>query len=709
MRKKSFFTTMALLFILSAVRMNAQVAIGSHESPQSFSQLEIVSGNNTGLRLPQISTTVQRDAIFTNAAGFKSNPLSKGLQIFNMETGCVETWNGTKWIQWCDDATTPGTPATAMNANNNPVLNINTAINPPIVTHTTSGATGIGTPNNLPQGVSASWVNGEIIISGTPTTAGTFEYSIPLLGGNGTETATGTITVKNCSSAPATPGAISGIPSSAINSGATFTATITAVTGATSYAWTLPSGLTGSSTTNSITITGTTAGTYAAGTISVIASNDCGNSSSRASTTAVTVNSCSAAPGTPGTISGIPSSAINLNATFTATITAVTGATSYAWTLPSGLTGTSTTNSITITGATAGTYAAGTISVIASNNCGNSSSRASATAVTVKNCSSAPSQPGTITISPSTVNLNATFTASVTNVAGATSYTWTLPSGLTGTSTTNSITITGATAGTYAAGTISVIASNDCGNSSSRASTTAVTVNNAISGCTLNTVGGGSLTFMNYNLGANTNVQTMSPAQQAAHTTPEDNCGDLYQWGRAEDGHQIRTSGTTPTLATSNTPNHTEFITSSSSDWLSGDRNDGLWGNGTKTANDPCPPGWRVPSITELRSIANGGSLITFSGSTTSGNYWKWNSSGTPGWLIYPNTAGTGAPALFLPAAGSRSYATGSLNGVGTNGYYWSSSVSSASACGFSFNSSAVNPANLSARGGGFSIRCVAE
>ena len=106
MKKKSFCTMMALLFlIMSAERMSAQVTVGSDKLPETFSQLEIVSGDNTGLRLPQIETTEQRDAMFTNAAGFKDNPLSKGLQIFNLETGCVETWTGTKWISWCDDST----------------------------------------------------------------------------------------------------------------------------------------------------------------------------------------------------------------------------------------------------------------------------------------------------------------------------------------------------------------------------------------------------------------------------------------------------------------------------------------------------------------------------------------------------------------------------------------------------------------------------
>jgi hypothetical protein len=72
----------------------------------------------------------------------------------------------------------------------------------PSITHTTNGATGIGTAVNLPTGVSANWASNTITISGTPTQSGTFHYSIPLSGGCGFVNATGTITVNPL---PATP------------------------------------------------------------------------------------------------------------------------------------------------------------------------------------------------------------------------------------------------------------------------------------------------------------------------------------------------------------------------------------------------------------------------------------------------------------------------------------------------------------------------
>ena len=63
------------------------------------------------------------------------------------------------------------------------------------ITHNTEGATGIGTATGLPSGVTAAWSSNIITISGTPAVSGVFSYSIPLTGGFGSVSATGTITV----------------------------------------------------------------------------------------------------------------------------------------------------------------------------------------------------------------------------------------------------------------------------------------------------------------------------------------------------------------------------------------------------------------------------------------------------------------------------------------------------------------------------------
>ena len=62
-----------------------------------------------------------------------------------------------------------------------------------------------------------------------------------------------------------------------------------------------------------------------------------------------------------------------------------------------------------------------------------------------------------------------------------------------------------------------------------------------------------------------------------------------------------------------------------------------------------------------------------------------------------------------LPAAGLRNYNNAALNNVGTNGFYWSSTVNSTNSHYLNFNSGNVNPGNSTNRAYGFSVRCVAE
>ncbi|MDO9552373.1 glycine-rich domain-containing protein [Rhodonellum sp.] len=59
----------------------------------------------------------------------------------------------------------------------------------------TSLATGIGIPTGLPAGVTPNWDSNIITLTGTPSESGTFNYTIPLTGGCGTVSATGTIIV----------------------------------------------------------------------------------------------------------------------------------------------------------------------------------------------------------------------------------------------------------------------------------------------------------------------------------------------------------------------------------------------------------------------------------------------------------------------------------------------------------------------------------
>lgn len=83
---------------------------------------------------------------------------------------------------------------------------------------------------------------------------------------------------------------------------------------------------------------------------------------------------------------------------------------------------------------------------------------------------STPDQPSTIS-GPTDICEGETVTYSVTNDPSADSYTWTIPNGWTGTSTTNSITVTA----DNSSGNLTVIANNSCGGSDQQ--TISVTVN----------------------------------------------------------------------------------------------------------------------------------------------------------------------------------------------------------------------------------------
>jgi hypothetical protein len=76
-------------------------------------------------------------------------------------------------------------------ASNYPMLTLNNSVSP--ITHITNGATSIGTAVGLPNGLTASWQNNTITITGTPLQLGVFNYEIPLLGGCGQVSAKETI------------------------------------------------------------------------------------------------------------------------------------------------------------------------------------------------------------------------------------------------------------------------------------------------------------------------------------------------------------------------------------------------------------------------------------------------------------------------------------------------------------------------------------
>lgn len=295
-----------------------------------------------------------------------------------------------------------------------------------------------GTGNDAGFGICTD-TDGNIYLAGrTTSTSGIASGGFQNTYGGGTFDAM-LVKFTSCTLAPSSPASISGATN--ICDGSSNTYSIPPVSGATSYTWTLPSGWTGISSTNSITTTASPA----SGNITVTANNGCG--SSAPATLAITVNSL---PATPGSISG--SDSICSGSSNTYSISPVAGATSYTWVLPVGWTGSSATNSISVTD----NGTSGTVSVTADNMCGNSA--AATLAITVNTI---PSTPGTVS-GAATICEGTSNSYSVAAVSGATYYTWTLPSGWSGSSTTNSITTTSS----GSSGSVTVTANNTCGSSS---------------------------------------------------------------------------------------------------------------------------------------------------------------------------------------------------------------------------------------------------
>ena len=158
--------------------------------------------------------------------------------------------------------------------------------------------------------------------------------------------------------------------------------------------------------------------------------------------------------------------------------------------------------------------------------------------------------------------------------------------------------------------------------------------------------------------------------------------GDLFQWGRLDDSHQTRTSGTTDTLSSTDNPGHSNFIKAPNSpyDWRS-PQNDSLW-QGVSGTNNPCPSGWRVPTSAEWNTERV-----------------SWSQQNYNGAFVSP---------LKLTAGGRRDY-DASLNYMGSDGFYWSSSVSGTLASNLTFYNSTAYMSSYYYRAYGFSVRCLKD
>ncbi|MEI6062122.1 MAG: T9SS type A sorting domain-containing protein, partial [Bacteroidota bacterium] len=189
----------------------------------------------------------------------------------------------------------------------------------------------------------------------------------------------------------------------------------------------------------------------ASGNITVKGTNTCGDGGT--STLAITVN---ALPVTAGTIAGATSVCQGQNSVIY-TVPAITNATSYAWTLPTGATGASTTNSIIVAYSTSAS--SGNISVAGLNSCGEGTS--SSLAITVNPL---PAAAGPIAGNTTVCRGQGSVIYTVPAITNASLYVWTLPAGASGASTTNSITVDYSSLAS--SGNITVKGNNSCGDGS---------------------------------------------------------------------------------------------------------------------------------------------------------------------------------------------------------------------------------------------------
>ncbi|OIR25716.1 FISUMP domain-containing protein [Bathymodiolus thermophilus thioautotrophic gill symbiont] len=157
--------------------------------------------------------------------------------------------------------------------------------------------------------------------------------------------------------------------------------------------------------------------------------------------------------------------------------------------------------------------------------------------------------------------------------------------------------------------------------------------------------------------------------------------GNLYQFGRANDGHQKRSNAYFESTQSDTVNAYNSAFIVTGKDWTSADQSGSLrkadWGYGS--SNNICPAGFRVPTIDEFKDEKIDYDSVVFK------NFLK------------------------LPMSGKRNAQDGILIEPGRHGYYWSNTTSSDHRTqNLNFTNNAVRTDNAY-RNLGFSVRCIQD
>jgi len=111
-------------------------------------------------------------------------------------------------------------------------------------------------------------------------------------------------------------------------------------------------------------------------------------------------------------------------------------------------------------------------------------------------------------------------------------------------------------------------------------------------------------------------------------------------------------------------------------------------GTGLSFTNDPCPTGWKVPTIDDLQTLGSG--------------FWTVKNGQSGREFVDGNNT------LFLPAAGFRQKNGGTLTSSDSEGYYWTATATTSYYASYiHFNNAGLTSTGTADRGYAYSIRCI--